>query len=63
MKARITDRKAVINQNACQFHCAGKRLPMAPKPPNEEAPLHKDILELRHIIFQRLDAHSDTGGE
>ena len=30
--------EAVINQNECQFHCDGNRLPIAPKPPSDFAP-------------------------
>src|SRR5690554_2350647 len=38
MKARITERKAVIIQKEYQLHFAGKRFPMVPKPPNDDAP-------------------------
>ena len=38
MKAKITDRKAVIFQKAYQSHIGGKKLPIAPNPPKEDAP-------------------------
>ena len=38
IKARITERNAVIDQNCSQFHDSGKMLPMAPNPPRFFAP-------------------------
>ena len=32
--ARMIDRNAVFNQKSCQFHAAGKMLPMAMNPPS-----------------------------
>ena len=38
INAKITERKAVIIQNEYQFHFAGKRFPIVPKPPSDDAP-------------------------
>jgi len=32
------DSKAVVSQNLCQSHAAGKIFPMVPKPPSCETP-------------------------
>ena len=47
MKARMMERKAVIYQNWCQSHVAGKMLPIVPKPPSCLAP----SFEKRYFMF------------
>ena len=47
LKARMMERKAVIYQNWCQSHVAGKMLPIVPKPPSCLAP----SFEKRYFMF------------
>ena len=43
MKARIIEIRAVLDQNPFQSHFDGNKLPIAPKPPNCEAPFFVKI--------------------